>query len=91
MVPWFPVAPRDFPANVDAMTSNDGRNKINKTTTKSTKSANDCDFFLATGAPHRRSLHEGDGGDRPPRPKSCGSDARKSPPQEFCYVKFLKV
>ena len=27
-------------------------------------------------------------GRSPPRPKNCGSDALKSPPQEFCYVIF---
>jgi len=32
---------------------------------------------------HRRRLHGGDGAIAP-RPKSCGGDAVKSPPQEFC-------
>jgi len=27
----------------------------------------------------------------PPRPKTCGGDALKSPPQEFCYVIFETV
>ena len=39
---------------------------------------------------HRRRLHGGDGGDCPHGQKSCGGDAPKTPPQEYCYVKFLK-